>query len=227
MPPNSISVSHNRNSNINRGTNRSTIRNHNKHKNINKTYKNVQNKYNKYRTIPGFDESVVLALDCEMVGVGPSKQSALAEIAIVNFDGDTIYHTYVKPQQRITDFRTEVSGITPEKIRKGIPFKEAQKQVLQIIRGKYIIGHGLENDFRALQIPIKNYNTFDTTKIETFMRKTPTGFQPRKLKNITKNFLEQTIQTGEHDPAEDARAAMMLFRYSVDSAIQKMTSNST
>ena len=226
MPPNSISVSNN----ITRKNTNNTINTDNNigKNRINKknTYKNTRNKYNKYRSIPGFDETAVVALDCEMVGVGPSKQSSLAEVAIVNFDGDTIYHAYVKPSQKITDFRTEVSGITPEKIKQGIPFKQVQKEVLQIIRGKYIIGHALENDFKALQIPMKNYSTFDTTKVETFMRKTPMGFQPRKLKNITKNFLGKNIQTGEHDPSEDARSAMMLFRYSVDSIINRMQSNS-
>ena len=36
------------------------------------------------------------------VGVGPDKRSALAEICIVNFDGEVVYHRYVKPQEKVT-----------------------------------------------------------------------------------------------------------------------------
>ena len=36
------------------------------------------------------------------VGVGPEKRSALAEVCVVNFDGDVVYHRYVKPQEKVT-----------------------------------------------------------------------------------------------------------------------------
>ena len=50
-----------------------------------------------------------------MVGVGPDGiQSALARVTIVNYYGVTILDKYVRPIERVTDFRTEISGITPK-----------------------------------------------------------------------------------------------------------------
>jgi hypothetical protein len=54
----------------------------------------------------------VLALDCEMVGIGPKgRTSSLARICVVNSFGNVIYDKFVKQRERVTDYRTEVSGI--------------------------------------------------------------------------------------------------------------------
>ena len=48
----------------------------------------------------------VLAMDCEMVGVGPEgTRSALARVCIVNNDGHPILDAHVKPKEKITDYR--------------------------------------------------------------------------------------------------------------------------
>jgi len=60
-----------------------------------------------------------LALDCEMVGVGPMKESALARISIVNEHGVCVLDKYVKPKVQITDYRTAVSGIREENMISG------------------------------------------------------------------------------------------------------------
>lgn len=55
----------------------------------------------------------------------------------------------------------------------------------------------------------------DTATYRPYMRPHPRKkghFKPRALKDICKQHLGTTIQSGEHDPAEDARSAMFLFR---------------
>lgn len=55
-----------------------------------------------------------LAIDCEFVGVGPEGvQSELARVSIVNYHCHTVYDRYVKPREKVTDWRTHVSGIRP------------------------------------------------------------------------------------------------------------------
>ena len=62
-----------------------------------------------------------VALDCEMVGVGPEpdRDSALARVSLVNFHGHQIYDSYVQVPRKIqvTDYRTAVSGIEPRHLR--------------------------------------------------------------------------------------------------------------
>lgn len=61
-----------------------------------------------------------MAIDCEMVGVGPDgEDSILARVSLVNQFGKCIYDKYVKPTERVTDYRTAVSGIRPQDIKSG------------------------------------------------------------------------------------------------------------
>ena len=56
-----------------------------------------------------------------MVGTGPEGDfSMLARCSIVNHHGNILYDTYVAPMDKITDFRTQISGITPRHLRDGI-----------------------------------------------------------------------------------------------------------
>lgn len=49
------------------------------------------------------DNSQIVAMDCEMVGVGLSgKQSALARCSIVDFNGEVLYDKHVRPAEKIT-----------------------------------------------------------------------------------------------------------------------------
>lgn len=71
------------------------------------------------------DTSQYVAIDCEMVGVGLSGwRSVLARCSIVNYDGETIYDAVVRPTERVTDFRTHVSGIRSSTIRDGISLQQ-------------------------------------------------------------------------------------------------------
>ncbi|KAA1115060.1 3'-5' exonuclease [Puccinia graminis f. sp. tritici] len=59
-----------------------------------------------------------VAIDCEMVGVGPNGSvSALARVSIVDFHGNVLLDQYVKPTQPVTQYRTWVSGIRAKHLR--------------------------------------------------------------------------------------------------------------
>lgn len=61
-----------------------------------------------------------VAIDCEMVGVGTDgEESIVARVSIVNQFGKCIYDKYVRPTERVTDYRTEFSGIRPGNIKNG------------------------------------------------------------------------------------------------------------
>lgn len=69
-----------------------------------------------------------VAIDCEMVGVGPDgEDSILARVSLVNHFGKCIYDKYVKPTEKVTDYRTAVSGIRPEDIKDGASQKQPEK----------------------------------------------------------------------------------------------------
>jgi RNA exonuclease 4 len=161
------------------------------------------------------EEKQYVGLDCEMVGIDPRSTSVLAEVVLVNWNGDVIYHSYVAPPAPVTNYRTQYSGIVAGVLEsEGRPFRQVQAEVARLIRGKIVVGHGLINDFKALQLAHPPDMIRDTTLHPAFMKPNPrTGtLNPQKLSKLALEYLGITIQQGTHDPAEDARTAMALFR---------------
>ena len=61
-----------------------------------------------------------VAMDCEMVGVGADgKDSILARVSLVNHFGVCLYDKFVLPREKVTDYRTFVSGVTKENLATG------------------------------------------------------------------------------------------------------------
>lgn len=163
-------------------------------------------------------KSKYIGLDCEMVGIGAQgKQSALARCCMVDFDGNTLYDKFVRPKAFVTDFRTQWSGVRKQDLRAGeaITFSECQQDVANILKSKILVGHALTNDMDVLMLSHPRTMIRDTARFPPYMRslgKNGGKMKPRSLKELSRQFLKQEIQTGEHDPGEDARMAMFLYR---------------
>lgn len=164
------------------------------------------------------EKSQYLALDCEMVGYGyKGKKSALARVTLVDWDHNIVYDEHVKPEPFITDYRTFVSGITKEDLDQAqYELESIREQVLKLIDGKILVGHGLKNDMRALGIQLPFYMVRDTAKYEPFQKaRFDDGILwPQSLKTLSKNKLSRDIQMPgvAHCPKEDAAAAMDLYK---------------
>ncbi|CRG90591.1 RNA exonuclease 4 [Talaromyces islandicus] len=153
-----------------------------------------------------------VAIDCEMVGVGPNpdKESALARVSIVNWNGDQVYDSFVRPKEMVTDWRTHVSGIEPKHMIDARSFEEVQKDVVKILEGTILVGHAVRNDLKALIYSHPMRDIRDTSKYPAY-RKIAGGGSP-SLKLLAAQLLGLKIQEGSHSSVEDARATMLLFR---------------
>jgi RNA exonuclease 4 len=167
-----------------------------------------------------FLASHVVALDCEMVGVGPrGKISVLARVSVVDYYGNSLFDSFVHVEERVTDYRTHVSGVTEQDLKNGVDFGIVRKSVKQLLKNKIIVGHGLENDLRALKIEQDHtwYNIRDSaTQYQPYMRLDQFGqWRPYRLRDLTWYHLGIVIQEGgkPHDSIEDARASMALYRH--------------
>ena len=149
----------------------------------------------------------VIGIDCEMVGVGARKQSALARISMVNQFGHTIYDKFVLPDEKITDYRTFVSGIRPNDLKDGLHIDIARKEVEDIICNKTLVGHAIKNDLSALGIKHPRLRIRDTS---IYFKKMFNGKIP-SLKRLSETLLNVKVQSGEHSSVEDAKATMRLY----------------
>lgn len=63
-----------------------------------------------------------------MVGVGPEGiESTLARVSIVNYHGAVMLDRFVRPREKVTDYRTWVSGVREEDLRNGESSVEARR----------------------------------------------------------------------------------------------------
>ena len=157
----------------------------------------------------------IIALDCEMVGIGPSGfSSMLARISIVNFNGEVLYDKFVLPTDTVTDYRTHTSGILAHHLEGGTEFRQVQREVSQIIKHRVMVGHGLINDLQALCISIPPQQLRDTALFKKFCPHRPLG-----LKQLVQQHLSMQPEFAHfqeygmaHNPVVDARAALALYK---------------
>jgi len=153
-----------------------------------------------------------IAIDCEMVGVGPTPDhdSALARVSVVNYHGYQLYDSFVLPKEAVTDYRTHVSGITPELLRGARTLETVQADVAKLLDGKVLVGHAVKNDLAALLLGHSKRDIRDTSRHPAF--RALAGGKTPGLKRLARQVLGVDIQGGEHSSIEDARATMLLFR---------------
>ncbi|KAF1373953.1 hypothetical protein PFLUV_G00244260 [Perca fluviatilis] len=151
-----------------------------------------------------------VAIDCEMVGVGPDgEDSILARVSLVNHFGKCIYDKYVKPTEKVTDYRTAVSGIRPEDIKEGEDLQTVQREVAEILQGRIVVGHAIHNDLKILLLDHPKKKIRDTQKYKPFKKAVKSGRPSLKL--LCREILNVKVQQGEHSSVQDAQATMRLY----------------
>ena len=141
-----------------------------------------------------------VCLDCEMVGIGDmGMENMVARVSIVNQLGQCLYDKYVQPVEPVVDYRTAVSGITPENLQDGegqlverwtttfsslrlllaTPLSVVQKEVSDIIEGRILVGHAIHNDLQVKPFPLHPF-VFDFVRSHKgFVPQPSETFDPR------------------------------------------------
>ena len=147
----------------------------------------------------------LVAIDCEMCETEQGFE--LARVSAVAPDGSVLLDELVRPARRVLNYHTRFSGITAEKLS-GVEttLERAREMLLELVHAETVlVGHALENDLRALRL--LHARVVDTGVLYPH----PAGPPYRTaLRTLSYKFLRRTIQEGDHDSVDDARAAMDL-----------------
>lgn len=152
-----------------------------------------------------------VALDCEMVGVN-GGQDVVSVGAVDYLTGEVLVDKLVNPSQQVTQWRSQVTGITKAKVMEAVSQGTALhgKNGARAELWKYIdsdtilIGHCLHYDLDVLGI------VHPKIVDSEIIIKTAIGSPARSwgLKSLAKSFLGMIIQTKKsgHNSLEDALA---------------------
>jgi len=162
----------------------------------------------------------VYGVDCEMCYTSVGLE--LTKVTVVGIDGRLVYESLVTPENEIIDYNTRFSGITERELNRGTTktIKEVQNDLNGFINADSIlIGHGLENDLRALNLI--HTHIIDTSLVFPHFYGLP---YRRSLRSLTNSYLKRDIQDNAwgHDSYEDARACVELMLWKARKDMEKM-----
>ncbi|GAA6001456.1 hypothetical protein JCM10207_006675 [Rhodosporidiobolus poonsookiae] len=156
----------------------------------------------------------VCALDCELIYT--ISGMSLARLTVLSSSGSILLDEHVRPTTAILDLNTRFSGVVKEDLDKAILDLAGVKRALAqyIDERTILIGHGLENDLKALRI------VHDKVIDTAILFPHPNGGTWRhSLRNLTKDILGKFIQANAptlgHSAHDDASAALELVRWKV------------
>ena len=184
--------------------------------------------------LPEHDDNIkkenIVALDCEMIKTKKNPDDAeekeqyeLARLSVTDKKGRTLIDEIFKPVNKVIDLLTPFSGITEEMIEKATKFSNEGRAVLGTVCDKntIIVGHGLENDFKALRL-------FHTRVIDTsLVYNNEKGVKyPRKpsLISLSKRYIGKDFREEgkSHDSVDDAKISFELAQYAKQAAVSKV-----
>jgi PAB-dependent poly(A)-specific ribonuclease subunit 2 len=140
---------------------------------------------------------------------------ALARVSVIRGnDGHVCIDDYIEPRDPIVDYLTMYSGIEPHDLdryttnRHLVSLKTAYRKLRCMVDGGCIfVGHGLDQDFRIINMVVPPSQIIDTVNLYHI----PSKQRKLSLKFLAWAVLGLDIQQGNHDSIEDARAALSLY----------------
>uniref|UniRef100_A0A8C8D8K2 USP domain-containing protein n=1 Tax=Oncorhynchus tshawytscha TaxID=74940 RepID=A0A8C8D8K2_ONCTS len=148
----------------------------------------------------------LVGLDAEFVTLNQEEAELRSDVPFID--------DYISTQEQVVDYLTQYSGIKPGDLDAKISSKHLTtlkstylKLRFLIDTGVRFVGHGLQKDFRVINLLVLKDQVVDTVYLFHMPRK-----KMISLHFLAWYFLDLNIQGENHDSIEDARTALALYR---------------
>ncbi|KAJ3015035.1 RNA exonuclease 3 [Thoreauomyces humboldtii] len=152
----------------------------------------------------------IVGIDCEMSYTTGGME--LTRVSVIDYDGARLIDELVRTTFPVLDYNTRWSGI--DNLDKARYDLDGVRELLDTMLSKetIIVGHGLENDLRAMRI--FHEQIIDTAALYPHPRGLP---ERHPLRLLTQKVLGRFIQQGQngHDSIEDAKACLDLVKHKI------------
>ncbi|KAN0065851.1 RNA exonuclease 3 [Thecaphora frezii] len=159
----------------------------------------------------------IVALDCELSYT--TAGMSLTRLTLISEEGAVILDELVRTRAQVIDYNTRFSGIHADEYERDavLDLAGVRRAMAQFVSPDTIlVGHGLENDLRALRLV--HTNVVDTALLFQHPRGPPYRMA---LRDLTSQHLGKIIQASGahvgHSSAEDAQMALELVRFRIGS----------
>ncbi|KAF5311981.1 hypothetical protein D9619_003369 [Psilocybe cf. subviscida] len=135
----------------------------------------------------------------------------VARVSLIDYRGQILLDTYVRPTYPVSDYRSSETNITYTTLSNASLFVDIQRQVATLIQGKILVGHRIWNFLSVLGI---RHSALDTRDLALFrpMRKRLKSDFVLELAVLVEVFMGRALGFQGEDSLEFSRAAMDLFR---------------
>jgi hypothetical protein len=122
------------------------------------------------------------------------------EVCLVNESGDVILFAVIKwPDDEICNYYTSISGLTKERISRGVDLYLIQECMKRVLKDNRLVGFGLKGDLNSLL-----YIHEDREELQEFF--IDENNQPYSLATLAEEYYPgQSFQEGAHSSIADAR----------------------
>jgi RNA exonuclease 4 len=173
----------------------------------------------KHHDAPITKRDLYFCLRCATVGIGPGGlDSAVGRVTLVNWENQVIIDTFVKVPVHVTDYRTAETGITAQELcsDKARKLEDVRVKVSAMLKGRILIGHGLEVDLSALGLVHPWCDVRDTAVYAPYMKEVidplTVMLLPRDLQGLAADVLDRDISDSAGGPSVDAICCLDLYK---------------
>ncbi|KAL5495586.1 hypothetical protein ACEPAI_1049 [Sanghuangporus weigelae] len=162
---------------------------------------------------PPHNPSKYVSVSTQYVLATPQRVPILARVSVVDYRGNILYDSFVRPTHQIEDLRSSITGLLAEHLlsNEAMHPSAVKEQVSALFQGKIIIGHSLWMHFSLLGLTHPALDTRDVALYLPFHRSVSSS-TVTPLKSLVSHLMRRKIGRSYEHPLEEARAALDLFR---------------